>query len=116
LWLRLRSFRFENQTRPDLETLYLTIPSESNCYLLKQGLIIVLLATSVDVKHIFSCGQLILSHIHNWLSAQSTRALLCLRLQSLLGMVRDEDMLQVALLNDMEGEEELELYDGWDVI
>jgi hypothetical protein len=31
-------------------------------------------------------------------------------------MVRDEDMLQVALLNDMEGEEELELYDGWDVI
>jgi hypothetical protein len=31
-------------------------------------------------------------------------------------MVRDEDVLQVALLNDVEGEEELELYDGWDAI
>ena len=31
-------------------------------------------------------------------------------------MVRDEDVLQVALLNDAEGEEELELYDSWDAI
>jgi hypothetical protein len=31
-------------------------------------------------------------------------------------IVRDEDMLQVALLNNVEGEEELELYDSWDAI
>lgn len=43
-------------------------------------------------------------------------ALLCLESWSLLGMVRDEDVLQVALLNDAEGEEELELYDSWDAI
>jgi len=73
-------------------------------------------ATSVDVERIFSRGRLILSHIRNRLSAQTTRALLCLGSWSLLGMVRDEDVLKVALLQDVEGEEEVELMDGWDAI
>ena len=35
-------------------------------------------ATSVDVKRVFSRGHLVLSHVRNGLSAQSTRAILCL--------------------------------------
>ncbi|KIJ09043.1 hypothetical protein PAXINDRAFT_88030, partial [Paxillus involutus ATCC 200175] len=35
-------------------------------------------ATSVDVEHIFSRGQLLLSHVRSRLSAQTTRAILCL--------------------------------------
>jgi hypothetical protein len=31
-------------------------------------------------------------------------------------MVRDEDVLKVTLLQDVEGEEEVELMDGWDAI
>jgi len=37
-----------------------------------------LVATSVDVERLFSHGQVLLSHNHNRLSAQTTRALLCL--------------------------------------
>jgi hypothetical protein len=74
------------------------------------------LATSVDVEHIFSHGWLILSHVHDRLSAQTMCALLCLGSWSLIGMVKDEDMLKVAILEDEEGEEEVELDDGWDVI
>ena len=76
---------------------------------------IVHLATSVDVERIFSRGRLVLSHIRNRLSAQSTRALLCLGSWSLMGMVKDEDVLKVAVMQDVEGEEE-ELEDGWDAI
>ncbi|KIY52587.1 hypothetical protein FISHEDRAFT_34953, partial [Fistulina hepatica ATCC 64428] len=35
-------------------------------------------ATSVDVKHLFSKGQLILSYIHSCMSVQTTRALMYL--------------------------------------
>jgi len=73
-------------------------------------------ATSVDVKQIFSHGCLILSHVHDWLSAQLTRALLCLGSWSLLGLVKDTDVLAVTVLDDIEGNEELELDDGWDSI
>jgi hypothetical protein len=73
-------------------------------------------ATSVDVERIFSRGRLLLSHIRNRLSAQSTRALLCLGSWSLLGMVKDEDVLKVAVLQDVQGEDEIELEDGWDSI
>jgi hypothetical protein len=31
-------------------------------------------------------------------------------------MVKDEDVLKVALLNDVEGEDEVELHNGWDAI
>ena len=90
---------------------YLTVPGEFSCYPLKQVLM-VFSATSIDVERIFSRGQLVLSHIRNRLSAQTTRALLCLGSWSLLGMVKDKDMLKVALLNDVEGDEEVELENG----
>ncbi|KIJ15694.1 hypothetical protein PAXINDRAFT_11294 [Paxillus involutus ATCC 200175] len=56
-----------------------------------------------------------LSYVRNHLSAQMTHALLCVGLWSLLGLVKDNDVLQVAMLCDVEGEEE-ELEDGWDSI
>ena len=57
-----------------------------------------------------------LSHVHGRLSAQLTQALLCLGSWSLLGLVKDTDVLAVAVLDDVEGDEELELDDGWDSI
>jgi hypothetical protein len=70
----------------------------------------------VDVERVFSRGRLILSHVRNRLSSQTTRALLCLGSWSLLGLVKDKDVLNVALMPDVEGEEEIELEDGWDSI
>ena len=74
-------------------------------------------ATSVDVEHVFSKGQIPLSHVHNWLSVQSTRALLCLGAWSLMGYVKDSDIKAVTMLPDLkEGEEEEPLGDDWDLI
>ena len=48
--------------------------------------------TSVDVEHAFSKGRLILSHIWNCLSAQSTQRLMCLGAWSQMGYVKDQDI------------------------
>ena len=53
--------------------------------------------------------------VQNWLSAQTTQALFCLGSWSLAGMVKDEDVMKVAVLNDVEGDEE-EFEEGWDSI
>lgn len=75
------------------------------------------IATSVDVERVFSKGHLVLSHVRNRLSVQSTRALMCLGVWSTLGYVRDEDVLAVTRLPDVpEGEQEDELEEGWDDI
>ena len=75
------------------------------------------LATSVDVERVFSKGRLVLSHVHNCLSAQTTRALLCLGAWSLLGYVSSNDVLSVTSLPDLEeGEEEETLAENWDMI
>ena len=55
-----------------------------------------------------------LSHVRNSLSAQSTRALLCLGNWSLLGYVKDKDIMAITVLPEIEEEEELE--EGWDTI
>lgn len=47
---------------------------------------------------------------------QSTQALICLRLWSLMGFVMDSDVLAVGTLADVEGYEEPELGEGWDHI
>ena len=69
----------------------------------------------MDVEQIFSCGRLLLSHIRNWLSAQSTWALLCLGSWSKMGLIKDNDVMAVAVLADVDGDEE-EFDDGWDAI
>ena len=75
------------------------------------------LATLVDVKHVFSQGRLLLSHVCSCLSVQSTHALMCLGVWSHLGYVKDNDIKAVVILPQVpanEKEEELAL--GWDSI
>jgi hypothetical protein len=50
------------------------------------------------------------------LSAQSTRALIYLGDWSLLGLVKDKDILVVTSLPEVVGDEEEELEEGWDSI
>ncbi|KIK92854.1 hypothetical protein PAXRUDRAFT_146430 [Paxillus rubicundulus Ve08.2h10] len=73
-------------------------------------------ATSIDVERLFSCGHLILSHIRSCLSAQSTCALLCLGSWSKLKLIKDEDIAKVSTLPEIEGNDNVELVDGWDCI
>lgn len=67
------------------------------------------------MERVFSKGRIVLSHIRNRLSVQSTRALMCLGNWSRLGYVRDKDVLAVTMKPDLEGDEE-DLPDGWDAI
>ena len=68
------------------------------------------------MERVFSHGRLILSHVRSRLSAQSTRALLCLGNWSLLGYIKDSDVEAVAMMPDVEGNVEEELEEGWDKI
>lgn len=73
------------------------------------------LATSVEVERVFSQGRLLLSHVRSRLSVQSTRALMCLGVWSLLGFVSDSDVKAVVTLPELgadEDEDELEIH--WD--
>lgn len=73
-------------------------------------------ATSVDVERIFSIGRIILPHLRNGLSVQSIRAILCLGEWSRLGLVMDSDIMKEARTPAIEGDEDVELEDGWDLI
>jgi hypothetical protein len=70
------------------------------------------------VERVFSKGRNLLSYTRNRLSAQSTRALLCLGYWSKLDLIKDLDVRAVAKLDDIEGDEEQEedLEVGWDKI
>jgi hypothetical protein len=93
---------------------YLSIPGEW-LHLLCLPLLTVATATSTDIERVFSQGRIVLSHIRNCLSAQSTRALPCLTNWSLLGYVKDKDITAITVLPEVEGDEE-ELEEGWDAI
>jgi hypothetical protein len=54
-------------------------------------------ATSIDIEHVFSKGHLILSHIQNSLSADSTCWLMCLGTWSHMGYIKDQDIRAVTL-------------------
>jgi len=63
----------------------------------------------VDVERVFSKGRLLLSHVRNRLSAESTQALLCLGNWSKAGLVKKEDIQAAAQLPDAkEGEDYLD--------
>ena len=66
--------------------------------------LIIYLATSVDVERTFSKGWLLLSHIRNRLSVESTRALLCLNNWSKQGFVKQEYLMEAATLPEVDGE------------
>lgn len=53
-------------------------------------------------------------HMRSCLTAQSTHALLCLCYWSQVGLIKTEDIEQVAKLPDVIGGEEL--VEGWDTI
>ena len=59
-----------------------------------------MLASSVAVERVFSKGRLLMSHICNWLSADSTRALLCLGAWTKSGFVETSDLKHAASLPD----------------
>jgi len=96
---------------------YLSILGKSTfCYHIQWIIIdyLSLSATSTDVECVFSQGRLVLSHIRNRLSAQSTRALLCLGNWSLLGYIKDKDITAVTVLPEVLGDKDEELEAGWD--
>jgi hypothetical protein len=72
-------------------------------------------ATLVDVEQVFSKGRLVLSHVRNGLSVQSTCALLCLGAWSKMGFVMNKDVMLAAKLPEVAGSE-VELDSHWDCI
>lgn len=74
-----------------------------------------ILATSVEVERVFSRGRLVLSHVRNRLTAQSTRASLCVGDWSGHGWIKDSDVLEETIKDDLSGPE-LPLAKGWDAI
>ena len=67
-----------------------------------------LLATSIDIECLFSCSQLLLSHVRSHLSVDLTWALLCLGAWSHLGLVKNEDVLKVGALPEVDEEDGME--------
>jgi hypothetical protein len=59
---------------------------------------------SVDVEHLFSHGQLVLSHTWSPLSVASMHALLCLSSWHWLDLVRDEDVKAIARLDEVDAQ------------
>ena len=50
------------------------------------------------------------------MSAQTTHSLICLQAWSLLGYIKNRDVLSVTQLPETEGEDNEDLEDGWDDI
>ena len=78
-------------------------------------------ATSVAVERVFSRGCILLSHIRNCLSAQTTRVLMCLGDWSWHGLVKDSDVTAVAMMLDVPVDDGsldwvVDLEDRWDAI
>lgn len=75
-------------TSPDTRALYPSLSRMAISYL-------TIPPTSVAVERLFSKGRILISHLRNGLSAASIRALLCLNNWSILGFIKDEDVLSV---------------------
>jgi hypothetical protein len=66
---------------------------------------------------VFSWGRLILSHVRSRLSAQTTHSILCLRAWSLLGLIKNDDVIAAAQLLELGGEDsDYEMEVGWDTV
>ena len=75
---------------------YLSIPGKLLLLFATWTALIHQTATSVAVECVFSRGHLMLSHVHNKLTVQSARALLCLGDWSRQGFVKTSDLNKVA--------------------
>lgn len=112
LWWYERKHIYPHLSRMAMD--YLSIPGNLSFFILLE-LFISFAATSVDVERTFSQGRLLLSHVRSRLSVQSTRALLCVGVWSLLGYVKDNDVKAAAVLPAVDGKED-ELAENWDCI
>ncbi len=74
------------------------------------------LATSIDVEHLFSKGQLILSHVHDRMSAGTTHELLCLDNWGTQGLVKMVDLKEVSKLLEVLDDDASEEEDNFDMI
>lgn len=81
-------------------------------------LLTVSIATSVDVERTFSRGRLLLSHVRNRLSAQSTRAILCLGDWVRWDLVHTQDIQAVVKSAEVQNDEgdDYRMDPGWDRI
>lgn len=87
------------------------------CLLLSTCSHVLIAATSVEVEHCFSHGRIIVNHLYNRLSAQTTRALMCLNYWNRAGLVQDDDILKIIHANEpVEGDIDEDMAEGWDAI
>ena len=103
LWWYERKHIYPRLSRMAMD--YLSIPGNLSFFILLE-LFISFAATSVDVERTFSQGRLLLSHVRSRLSVQSTCALLCVGVWSLLGYVKDNDVKAAAVLPAVDGKED----------
>jgi hypothetical protein len=69
------------------------------------------------VERIFSRGRTLLTHTRNSLEAQTVRSLLCLGEWFANDIITVKNIAQaVSGLPDLEGDNEVEMEDGWDSI
>jgi hypothetical protein len=73
-------------------------------------------ASSFTVEQVISKGRLLISHVRNRLSAQSTRALLCLGYWSKMGFIKSDDLKAAASLPDANNDEEWSDDDDWAIV
>ncbi len=77
---------------------YLTIPGAYISFTVTMAnLFLFLIATSVDVKRVFSQGRIVLSHLRSQLFLQSIWALMCVGAWSRMGYVKDSDFKVAAV-------------------
>ena len=96
---------------------YLTVPGEV-LYALSFLLFIYsifFIATSVEVERLFSKGWLLLSQTRNRLSVKTTRAVLCLGAWSSMGLIKDLDIQNVCLEEEVNGTDE-DIVAEWELI
>ena len=79
------------------------------------------LGTSIEPECLFSRGRLVLTHVWGRLSAQITRALLCVGSWSLLDLIEAEDINSATVLPDVQNDDEdyqalREVEEGWDKV
>lgn len=74
-----------------------------------------ILATSVDVERVFSKGRIAVNHLRNRLSAQSTRAILCLNSWYHADIVKAVDLNKATADPGVEGDSEF-YEEDWDVM
>lgn len=95
---------------------FLTIPGKFFFPYRLNFILTLSLASSVAAERVFSKGRLVISYIHNCLSAQSTHVLMCLGYWSKLGFVSLEDLKAGASLPDVKEDKTSWSDDEWKVI